>query len=200
MLDAACRVFPARGYHQTSVDQVAAEAGLSIGAVYSNFSSKADLFLAVYELQVERWAGEVEARVGEGKTPAQRVRAAGRWWADFMRAEQEWLLLEIEFWAQAVRDPSLRGRFASLFTPLRQTTSELIQGGPAGEAPALSSAEEQLSTAVNALCTGVTLEKLLDPDGVPDEAFGRLLETLFGPFRSAAASRAPLPARDSSDT
>jgi AcrR family transcriptional regulator len=87
VLDAAARVFPARGYHQTRVEEVADDAGLSIGAVYSNFESKADLFLALYEQHVERWLAELEQRVLEGETPAERTAAAGRWWADFMNSE-----------------------------------------------------------------------------------------------------------------
>ena len=48
--------FSADGYHATSLDAVADEAGFTKGAVYSNFSSKEDLFFAVYERRVERFA------------------------------------------------------------------------------------------------------------------------------------------------
>src|SRR5581483_2177482 len=49
LLAAARRVFVREGFHGATVDMVAAEAGFTKGAVYSAFTSKADLFLAVYE-------------------------------------------------------------------------------------------------------------------------------------------------------
>ena len=49
LIAAADRLFVEGGFHATSLDQIAAAAGYTKGAVYSNFASKEDLFLAVYE-------------------------------------------------------------------------------------------------------------------------------------------------------
>src|SRR5947208_10574781 len=49
LLEAAQRVFFERGFHGASLEAVAEEAGLTKGAVYSRFESKADLFLAFQE-------------------------------------------------------------------------------------------------------------------------------------------------------
>src|ERR687892_525768 len=49
LLDAAETVFIERGYHATTVGAVAARAGLTTGAIYSRFGSKADLSLALIE-------------------------------------------------------------------------------------------------------------------------------------------------------
>ena len=49
LLEAGLRVFSRRGYYAASVDEIAAEAGFSKGAVYSNFESKEDLFLALID-------------------------------------------------------------------------------------------------------------------------------------------------------
>ena len=48
LLSAAEACFVSQGFHATSVDQVAEQAGYTKGAVYSNFASKEDLFFAVY--------------------------------------------------------------------------------------------------------------------------------------------------------
>ena len=71
---AAARVFPARGYHQTRVEEVAEGAGRSIG-----------------EQHAERRIAELELRVLERDRPAARVTAAGRRWAAFMESEQDWI-------------------------------------------------------------------------------------------------------------
>jgi AcrR family transcriptional regulator len=58
LVAAASRVFARRGYHQATVEEIAAEAGFSTGAVYSNFSGKEELFLSLADLQVSERVAE----------------------------------------------------------------------------------------------------------------------------------------------
>ena len=51
--------FVTRGFHATSVNEVAEQAGYTKGAVYSNFASKEDLFFGVYQRRVEQVLTEV---------------------------------------------------------------------------------------------------------------------------------------------
>src|SRR5271165_1914031 len=52
LLDAALDVFAEHGFDTANLDQVAAAAGLTKGAIYSNFASKDDLFYAMMAEQV----------------------------------------------------------------------------------------------------------------------------------------------------
>src|SRR5664279_3586021 len=52
LLDAALEVFAEHGFDTANLDQVAAAAGLTKGAIYSNFTSKDDLFYAMMAEQV----------------------------------------------------------------------------------------------------------------------------------------------------
>lgn len=49
ILDAAQRVFLARGVSRTSLEQIAREAGVTRGAIYWHFKDKSDLFSAMLE-------------------------------------------------------------------------------------------------------------------------------------------------------
>src|SRR3712207_1783074 len=49
LLEAAISVVAERGFHAASVDAIAPEAGYSVGAIYSNFGGKDDLFMAVFD-------------------------------------------------------------------------------------------------------------------------------------------------------
>ncbi|WP_243717523.1 TetR/AcrR family transcriptional regulator, partial [Actinomadura darangshiensis] len=49
LLTAAERLWAERGIHGASLDDIAAAAGLTKGAVYSNFAGKTDLLLALME-------------------------------------------------------------------------------------------------------------------------------------------------------
>src|SRR3954462_12141081 len=53
LLAAALRVFAERGYRQAGVDEIAAEAGYSKGALYWHFAGKDDLLLALLEERVD---------------------------------------------------------------------------------------------------------------------------------------------------
>jgi AcrR family transcriptional regulator len=61
LIAAARRLFAERGYAAVGTPEVAAAAGVTRGALYHQFTDKADLFLAVYEL-VEQ---EITERIGE---------------------------------------------------------------------------------------------------------------------------------------
>src|SRR5881396_2434576 len=54
LLDAAAIVFTRNGFHGSTLDEVASTAGFTKGAVYSNFKSKDDLFLALLDERIER--------------------------------------------------------------------------------------------------------------------------------------------------
>src|ERR1700745_159899 len=111
VLDAARRVFLARGYHAATLEQIADEAGFSKGVVYSQFESKADLFLALLEARIEERAAE-NASLAES-LPGGTLLA----WLDHLargdHATPGWLLLVIEFRVHAARDAELSRRYAA---------------------------------------------------------------------------------------
>src|ERR1700685_2397077 len=64
LLDAARSVFARGGFHGASVEEIASEAGVSTGALYSNFDGKEDLFLALMEREISEHAREIAEAVG----------------------------------------------------------------------------------------------------------------------------------------
>src|SRR3954449_11278667 len=54
LLDAASTVFARKGFASTSIDEVAEAAGVTKGAVYSNFDSKEDLVRTVLDERLEQ--------------------------------------------------------------------------------------------------------------------------------------------------
>jgi len=67
LLDAAERVFSEKGFHATSIRDIAREAGFSVGGVYQFFESKDELYLRVVESQWEFFFGLLDqARQAEG--------------------------------------------------------------------------------------------------------------------------------------
>jgi AcrR family transcriptional regulator len=73
VLAAAARMFAQRGFHATSLDAIAEEAGFSRGAVYYNFADKEELFLELLDRRYRR-----ERRAGNEPPGAARRRARAR--------------------------------------------------------------------------------------------------------------------------
>jgi AcrR family transcriptional regulator len=179
LLRAARRVFARSGFHGASVEEVASEAGFSTGALYSNFTGKEDLFLALMEHEINEHSREIAQAVSERDSMAERATGGARQWMIMIEREPEVLLLFMEFWAYGVRDAQVRPKVAARFAQVRELLTKLIADGVREFDLELDIPAEQLAVAIDALADGIARQKLADPDAVPDELMGRVLSLLF---------------------
>jgi AcrR family transcriptional regulator len=180
LLDAAGAVFARRGFHGSSVEEIAREAGATTGALYSNFTSKEDLFLALFEQSVATDVREYSRSFNAGGTAAAEARAGADRFMQILRERPDYFPLFIEFWAYAIREPALQERFAVHLATLRSAAGRLAAEG--AERRGISLSKEQanaLGFLITALGNGLALEKLADPAAVPDELYGDLLVLIF---------------------
>jgi TetR/AcrR family transcriptional regulator, cholesterol catabolism regulator len=76
LLDAAASQFAERGYHATSMRDLAAATAMTAGAIYFHVPSKQALLLAVYEEGVQRLLDRVEAAAAGEREPWARLEKA----------------------------------------------------------------------------------------------------------------------------
>jgi AcrR family transcriptional regulator len=188
LLASAARVFARRGFHAASVEEVAEDAGFSKGAVYSNFESKEDLFLAMVEARFQDRLAAIRAAVAEPGAPGEQAKRSGDSFIRTLAADPEWPAVFMEFWAYAQRDPSVRRRFAAQVGALRSAVAEILASRAAELGTELPLPAEQLATMTFAMATGFAMERQLDPGAVPDELFGTMLEVFFAGVRERAAA------------
>jgi TetR/AcrR family transcriptional regulator, cholesterol catabolism regulator len=77
LLDAAARLFNQRGYHATSMRDIAKAVDMLSGSIYYHFNSKQEMLLAVYAEGARRIGVSVDAAVGRETDPWKRLEAAG---------------------------------------------------------------------------------------------------------------------------
>lgn len=164
--DAAERLFTEHGFHATSLDQIAAAAGFTKGAVYSNFSSKEDLFFAVYERRAARTLAHIERILAMAPDPVAGAEAVADAFTSRRHGSDGWLAVFFEFWAHVIRRPELRERFAEVHARGRRPFAELIERHAANSRVELPLGAEQLSVAMGAMQFGLQLERLTQPDVV----------------------------------
>jgi AcrR family transcriptional regulator len=180
LLDGAERVFARRGFHGASVEEIAREAGATTGALYSNFAGKEELFLALFEEALATDVRGYSEAFEAGATPSEKGRAAADRWMRVLRERPSYFPLFVEFWAYAVREPGMRKRFAERLATLRVSNARLVEKGADGWGLAPSpQLAERLGLVVTALGNGLALEKLIDPDAVPDGLYGDTLGLVF---------------------
>lgn len=183
LLDAALAVFASRGFDSATLDQVAEAAGLTKGAIYSNFASKDDLFYAMMSEQALRRAEAVRTALAtrpEGPDDQHAARDIGRLLTEAFTREREWQLVFLDFWGRAVRDDAIRARFLAHRRTVRQAIAERIEQA-LGRAPTAGEfTADEIVTVVLALSNGLAIEEYIDPGLVAGDLFGRVLERLSG--------------------
>lgn len=178
LLDAAYRVFSTKGFFAASLDDVAAEAGFSKGAVYSNFESKEDLFFSLIEQHTDEQAAKLKAAVEPDASFGEQAREAGdqfvaEFWGDELGPS------DLEFRVCLARNPELRERAIPRVRAMRSAIAKLIEDGASERGMRLSMSPERLATLITAVTNGLALERLQDPESVPDDMYGQVLAMVF---------------------
>jgi AcrR family transcriptional regulator len=179
LLSAAEACFVSRGFHASSVDEVAERAGYTKGAVYSNFAAKEDLFFAVYARRVE----QVLTEVAPGLRQLGAERAFDQLATGAMHRrdpDDGWRAVFFEFWAHVVRHPELRERFAAIHARFLEPLAEAVRQLAEDRGLALPSdvTASQVAVAWNAMEVGLNLERLTQPQTV-DRALARRMGRLL---------------------
>jgi hypothetical protein len=130
-----------------------------------------------------------------GSNVEERSRGGADDWMAYLHEEPESFPLLIEFWSYAVRDPKLKPKYAARLAAFRETFAQQIEEGASElgiELPPRFA--ELMGTVINALGNGLALEKLADPESVPDELLGATIALIFQALIAAWESGANLEA------
>ena len=179
LVNAAARLFSKQGFHATSLDAVADEAGYTKGAVYSNFASKEDLFFAVYERRVDRYLEAAERTVSDADDSAQGVLRVIAGVAARRENDDGWLAVFLEFWTHVLRHPEHRARFAEIHSRAVDPFVTSIERFGAEHGIELPLDPRQLAVALFAMGTGIGLERLTQPEVVDGQLMVRMQQLWF---------------------
>ncbi len=177
ILDAALRCFAKRGYHETSVDDIAARARLSKGAVYWHFAGKRELFLALMDRALEYQAVLARA-VAEAPDWRAALRELFARAPEYVEREMPLVKLSLQHVLQAgvdegvrVRSEQKQERWNAIFE--KQLARGVAEGALRPIAP------QDVTLAIGAAITGLTLMRLTRPDLKLDSVW-RAVEEIFG--------------------
>lgn len=188
LLAAARRLLEDKGYaHITARDLVAAS-GTNLASIGYHFGSKAELLSAAIGEVLEEWTTKLATIAMADPTASPIERATTAWAAMLAQlpTQRPLLLSFMEALAQAERDPKLREQFAGHYRRCRAQVARLVAES-LGSAESLGGAVDPadprcaaIASFVIAVCDGLAVQTLLDPEQAPDEpTFRSGLATLF---------------------
>ncbi|HEX6569270.1 MAG TPA: TetR family transcriptional regulator, partial [Acidimicrobiales bacterium] len=127
LLDAGARLFDERGFLATSISDIADEAGYTTGALYSNFASKEDLFLAICEGDCEAVIAELRDLLAAAPTAADRLEVVRAWHLGFVDKRRERTRAIAEFSILVHRNEASRARLRALAVRVHGAVTSLFE-------------------------------------------------------------------------
>ncbi|MEJ2768374.1 TetR/AcrR family transcriptional regulator [Mycetohabitans sp. B46] len=178
LMDAAQTLFMKKGFDASSVEDVAAAAGYTRGAFYSNFKDKAELLLAL----LKRNHGDIQQklqRIFDLQSSAQDIEARILTYYSTLYRENKCFLVWMQARLLATRDAKFRARLNALSQQTRADIAHFIDALCARRRIRPVTPAEQLALGLVALCDGIQFFRASDPH-VTDEMTESVLTAFFG--------------------
>jgi AcrR family transcriptional regulator len=190
LLSAALRVFARRGYREAGVDEIAAEAGYSKGALYWHFSGKEELLNTLLEERIDARLRDRFALLASAPPEQDMSVEASREFARQLTEAREALLLEREYWSLAIRDPELRARYCERQEELRDALAGAMEARARHlGTPELTMPAEDVARIVMSVIGGLGFDELIEPGTVRPELLGEALAIIYAGLVARAQAR-----------
>lgn len=178
ILAAACSCFAREGFHKSTMQDICREAGLSPGAVYRYFGSKEEIIeamVATNAIQSTALADEV----GEQEDTWRTLEGLVEFFFGQV-AEAEGAAVDVELWAEAGRNPTIRETLRANFAEHRRVLADVVgRGQERGEIEA-GLDPQAVSRVMVSLFEGLLLQRELERGEVEVERYTEVVMSLLG--------------------
>lgn len=162
ILRAAETCFTERGYHGTTVDDIAERCGLSKGAIYWHFPGKRELFLALFD-QYREMLVEVRRSAAATASAPDGLRSILRHAIFGLTDVVSLVELVLEYMAHASRDEELRARFRLMYEDLEAIAVEQVERG-VKDGAFRDVDPETVARVLTSFADGLLMQKIVFPD------------------------------------
>jgi AcrR family transcriptional regulator len=179
LLNAAEEVFVRDGYEAAQLDEIAARADRSKGAVYTHFKSKEDLFLALFENRIRSNVDTLLTSLRKCTNRKQSHEAFREFFVGLAH-DRTWPILTLEFKLFALRHPESKERLRRAFEMSKPAMNDSSYEQMFGQLTREEKADNDLAlAALGPIVTGMILESYFEPRLLNEEGIRRLLGRIF---------------------
>jgi len=175
LLEAASETFLEKGFLDSTLDDIARRAGLSKGAVYSNFESKQEIIRLLLERRLERMREVIAAATDPAAANGDEHRTSAAVMADNLIADADWVQLVLEFASRAGRDAAVREIYTPFLRVQREEVTQVIEQALADGPEHDDDYAALVGTILVALRYGLALAHAADPEQIDAEVIERAL-------------------------
>ncbi|MFL7840289.1 MAG: TetR/AcrR family transcriptional regulator [Candidatus Promineifilaceae bacterium] len=130
IFEAAVTCFGRQGYHLTTMDDIAAECGLSKGSLYWYFNSKKELFLYLFSVMMEQtdetWGQIID---DENLTATEKLRNTLSMFGPMMEDWASFFGVMLEAWGQTRFDEDVEELMHNFYKPYITIMKQILQEG-----------------------------------------------------------------------
>lgn len=161
----AVKLFSSKGYHKTTMDDIATEAGLTKGAIYWHFKNKRALFKHLVMLSFNELDGLISSALSTGITPPAKILAAFKAGVDYLENNRNFCVLIKVFHLEGtiLIDEELEGMLRTVYKQYRDKLTATFRQGVA-EGYFSAEIDPIIAGAlIMAVYDGISLQWLIDP-------------------------------------
>jgi AcrR family transcriptional regulator len=172
LIEAAAAVIGEKGFDRSSLEDIAARAGMTRGAVYGNFKNKEELFLALIETQ---WKPIVPP-LKRGASLKEQMRIMGKAVAREAKERRRQAAIATAFQLYTLTHAPMQTRLTkNNATAYRRIAKELVKAIPAKSLPMPA---KQFVRVLDALTTGLLFTYFQTPELMTEDVFVAAFEAL----------------------
>ena len=165
-------------------EKIAEEAGYSRGALYSNFDSKEELFLAVICEQEAHRFEVLSSILHENSSSKERLRKLRDTFADVV-TDRDWIVLHTEFQAEALRSERIRESFLKFHRQTIRDGEQLIKELLKSSEVTLNMKPSEFIMAMLSFSLGLAVNQKLLGAELSQRSTRALIQSLFDDLISA---------------
>ncbi len=179
ILDSAEQVFVRDGYESAQLDEIAAIAGRSKGAVYGHFKSKEDLFLALFEHRTRSYVRRLTEGLQKCANRKQSLAAFRDFYVELVQ-DRVWPILSLEFKLYALRHPESKARLRKAFEMSKATSESGTEEQLFGKLSRVEKIDNELALmSLGPIISGLMLESHFEPELLTEKGLRRILGRIF---------------------
>jgi AcrR family transcriptional regulator len=183
IVDAAYRTLVKHGYHETSMKDIAAEAGVAPGLAHYYFETKEDLLVAAIEHACEPLMGawqqagmNLSGPLPEDADPMMVARMGFELAKEELRTYRGLFLLTFDMFGVGLHNPKIAAAVRSFIEERRAFIARITQGVIAGMADPPMAAADAIAAAIWGSLHGIYLQKVMNPEFDAEAAIDALSE------------------------
>ncbi|MEC3608627.1 TetR/AcrR family transcriptional regulator [Bacillus glycinifermentans] len=179
LLNSAVEIFSELGFHGASVEKIAEHAGFSKGAVYSNFKSKEELFLALLEQQMNLHVNNIDKIIDQQDSLSHFIEAMNQHFVSVTNENHKWIILNTEFLLHAMRNEPVRSKWSCMIMESVDRISKSVAKLMSKESHNSTLFPEEIAWTIFSLENGLAIFNFINEKKVPTNLYGKALKDML---------------------